>query len=260
VTEDDIDKSAGKLPISDYVSALVASVVAKSRSLASIEHSTIKGYYNEVLFKDLLYPFLPSFLKIVSGKVFYRRYRGDLGYYDEFESDQQDVIVYDSRLLGPLIEMHGVGYIPIDAVIATVEVKYRNKLDSSVVRSALEGQQTVAKFFNDLGISSHFHSVLLFSAVNENNDLLDSFDEYDQVRLLCIPGAGCALDLRKGVSRHLDEEDGFYEATKAFIAVFVDNCRHFAELRHRGLTARYNDLMSHYIRTQRRSLSSDSET
>lgn len=245
------EKKEKRLPVSDYVSALVASVVAKSRSLATVKHNTMKGHYNEVLFRDLLYPLLPSFLKVASGKVVYRRSLPEGGY-DERESDEQDVIVYDSRLIGPLIEMHGVGYIPIDTVIATAEVKYRKALDASVVSSALAGQQAVADFFTEAGCVRHLHSVLLFSGVDEEYHLLDSFEKHSQVQFLCIPGTGCALNLAKGISRHRDEEDGYYEATKAFIAVFADNCRTFAEVRYRHLTRKHEDWISHYIRTQGR--------
>ncbi len=237
------------LPISDYVSALVASVVAKSRSLASVRHTGIKGHFNEVLAKDLLAPFLPDFLRITSGKVVLRCLKVKGGY-DRFTSAQQDVIVYDSRLLPPFIEMQGVGYVPMEAAIATVEVRYRQTNEKTAVEDGLKRQADVARLFGHHQYCA-LHAVLLLCHDSAGLDLKALLADVKSVQFLCVPGKGCAKRIRGEL--RIDEDEGeFYEATKGFIATFVDNCRTFAERRYRILHRKHKDWLSHYIRTQGR--------
>jgi hypothetical protein len=241
------------LPISDYVSSLVASVVAKSESLASVYHPGIKGHFNEILAKDLLIPFLPDFLKITSGKIILRRLQNG-GKYKHFESKEQDAIVFDSRLLPPFIEMQGVGYVPLEAAIATLQVKFRKKLQTSTVKAAVKSQEAVGRPLQGHGFCLLHAAILFGRGMKDFNAYKPPLKNAQHMRFLCIPGAGCWKKLKDEWEPEVDSQnDKSFEGTKGFIATFVDNCRTYAERRYRILCRKgHHDWLSHYIRTQNR--------
>ena len=239
------------LPVSDYVSSLVASVVAKSKSLASVLHPGIKGHFNEVLAKDLLIPFLPDFLKIMRGKIVVRRLVNHGGY-KHLESREQDAIVFDSRLLPPFIEMQGVGYVPIEAAVATLQVKFRKQVLAKTVKAALENQENAGRLMCGCRFCS-LHGALLFGqGLKDVTRYKADLQQAKHLRFLCIPGVGCWKKLNDKWTYEPDSDGNSFEGTKGFIATFVDNCRTLAERRYRILTRKHNDWLSHYIRTQGR--------
>lgn len=249
-----VDRPDEDLPISDHASSLVASVVAMSASLASVGHPGIKGHFNEILAQELLIPFLPQFLKITRGKVVCRHLQIG-GSYEHSESKEQDAVVFDSRLLPPFIEMQGVGYVPVEAAVATLQVKFRKQIQGGTVQAAVENQDDVGRLMHQNGFCSLHAAILFGRGLKDFNAYRDRLQAAKHMRFLCIPGAGCWKKLKNKWTQEVDSQDGSFEGTKGFISTFIDNCRTFAERRYRLLTRKqggHHDWLSHYIRTQGR--------
>lgn len=81
---------------------------------AEVNHPGEKGTFRELFVAQLLHPLLPQQYGIGSGVVI-----DDWGR----QSKQSDIIIYDRRLLPPILMAEGRGLFPIDSVLAIVEVK-----------------------------------------------------------------------------------------------------------------------------------------
>jgi hypothetical protein len=88
-----------------------------SRAVAELEHQGLKGAIREVLIADLFQPLLPADIGVATGVL--------VSSFDERQSAQQDIIVFDRRILPPILFEQGPAIIPIESVLAVIEVKSR---------------------------------------------------------------------------------------------------------------------------------------
>lgn len=94
-----------------------------------VEHDGEKGAFREFFIAQLIRPCIPAHFGVGSGIVVAR---------NEQQSRQSDVIIYDRRLLPPILLAGDRGIFPIDNVLAVVEVKsilkashYRTLVDAA---------------------------------------------------------------------------------------------------------------------------------
>lgn len=94
-----------------------------------IDHKGEKGLFREYFVAELIRPLLVHHFDLGTGIVVDRR---------GCESRQTDVLIYDRRLMPPILASGNHGIYPIDAVLATIEVKstLENKHLSSAVDAA----------------------------------------------------------------------------------------------------------------------------
>jgi len=87
----------------------------------SILHNGEKGSLRESFLINLISKFLPDVFGIGSGLVV-----------DAFgrQSVQADIIIYDKRLMPPILEAAGRGIYPVDSVLRVIEVKSNVRKDS----------------------------------------------------------------------------------------------------------------------------------
>lgn len=81
-----------------------------------VGHPGEKGTYREFFIAQLIRPLLPPHFGIGSGVVVE-------AYNKKNESKQSDLIIYDRRLMPPILLAGDRGIFPIDSVLAVVEVK-----------------------------------------------------------------------------------------------------------------------------------------
>jgi Domain of unknown function (DUF6602) len=96
-----------------FVSRVVAALGA-ARAVSTLSHQGVKGAVREVLLRELFRPLLPRDMGVGTGQI--ATSSGDL-------SPQLDVIIYDRRILPPVLFEAVLGVFPIEAVLATIEVK-----------------------------------------------------------------------------------------------------------------------------------------
>lgn len=107
-------KISGKKIVSTYIKALVAGFVSQAESITKLEHSLTKGQIREVFLQGLLKHFLPDYFGVGTGII--TNNQAD-------QSKQTDIVIYDSRVLPPLLVSGDPNIFPIEAVVGVVEVK-----------------------------------------------------------------------------------------------------------------------------------------
>jgi len=100
----------------ELLRARVAGVIAQAEALSAVSHNGLRGQLRELLAGGLLRPLLPPVYGIASGEVV-------TAYNDH--SPQVDIIIYDRTKVPAMLVDDAVGLVPIEAAIATIEVKSR---------------------------------------------------------------------------------------------------------------------------------------
>ena len=117
--------------IPEYLSKYQTEVLQRADSIGLMKHSATNGMLKEFLIKSVLESILPKTCGIYSGIVFDGK--GN-------KSKQIDIIIYDDRV--PRFELSkGLGFYPVEGVIATIEVKSNLKKDDII--SALDNCYSV---------------------------------------------------------------------------------------------------------------------
>jgi hypothetical protein len=97
------------LVLSSIEEALLA-----AKALGDIDNPGLKGSLRETVIEKLLIPLFPADVGIGSGVIVTA---------DGRQSREQDVIIYDKRILPPLILGRSAGLFPIESALYTVEIK-----------------------------------------------------------------------------------------------------------------------------------------
>ena len=242
--------------VSDYASALVRSMLVVSESLWDLDHTTSKGTLRELLVSSLLRRFLSSQFSVSSGVIVNQG--GE-------QSNQMDVIILDNRVLPPFIYEQNLGVIPVESVVAVIEVKSRlddcevKKADNAagrlkaISRESMLGRDSSPPFACVFGFYRGSGLTDLCNAQNGRAWLEANVRHLDAVALVAQYSW---IHMRDEKTKEGDWRAGLavpksdaYEETKRFFAVLLDNCRTAAEKRWRTLTE-HRDWFSQYIRDQ----------
>ncbi len=119
----------------DLLLSRVQAALGAARALAPVTHAGLRGQLREVLVRDLLRPLLPLDIGIATGQV--------ISSYDQW-SREQDVILYSQDIVPPILFESTNGLIPLESVLATIEVKSR------LTYGDLESTHESAKGFSGL--------------------------------------------------------------------------------------------------------------
>ena len=105
----------------DIYKARISELRSMFLATGSILHNGEKGSLRESFLISLISKFLPDIFGIGSGLVV-----------DAFgqQSVQADIIIYDKRLMPPILEAAGRGVYPVDSVLRVIEVKSNVRKDS----------------------------------------------------------------------------------------------------------------------------------
>ena len=100
--------------LKDYSTALVKAFYEKVNAIKNLKHNLTKGELRELFLNDLLINFMTSQFSVGTGVVV-----------DSYgnESRQTDLIIYDNRILPPIIKNSNLGIYPLESVLAIIEVK-----------------------------------------------------------------------------------------------------------------------------------------
>ena len=107
--------------------------LAGARAAKSLEHAGVKGAIREVLMTDLFRPLLPADIGIASGVL--------ISAFGQGQSAQQDVIIFDKRIIPPILFEQGPAIVPIESALVCIEIK--SKLTATEMRKAHDGAKTV---------------------------------------------------------------------------------------------------------------------
>ena len=109
----------------DQTLVRIKSGIAAAEAARRVTHQGLKGQLREIFIRQLLRPLLPVYIGLGTGQI--------ISSHDKY-SPQQDVVVYDTRLLPPFLADPSVGLFPIESVLYAIEVK--SELNSAELRKA----------------------------------------------------------------------------------------------------------------------------
>lgn len=131
----------------DLVCSRAIQMVGAARAMTSVTHNGLKGALREIVVRDLLEPLLPPEYVVGSGQI--------ISAWGQ-TSGQTDIVVCDRRVLPPLLFDRAQGFFPIEAVIATIEVK--TELDAPELQMAHDAAAKVAKFVHAPPVGQYTHT------------------------------------------------------------------------------------------------------
>lgn len=245
------DVPDGQRIVSEHASAVVGAMLKRSRTLNRLSHQATKGEFRELLVAELLRFWLPSQCGLTSGVIINRNGQ---------QSKQCDVVIYDNRLLPPFIFQQRPAMIPVETVLAAIEVK--TKLTKDHVDDALGWcDHMVANVVDPTEWPGELRPMLCIlgfqgdgkrelrrdndetktwlAAKAKNVQMIALVDQFSWISI-----AGKWGYARRNAKTH--------EETKRFFAVLIDNCRTRANRRWRRFRE-HLDLESMYLRDPNRS-------
>lgn len=98
----------------ELVQSRTAAAIGAAKSLSQIGHSGLKGRMREIVIRDLLRPLLPIDVGLGTGIIITVDHR---------QSSEQDVVLFDRRILPPILLEQSNGVFPIESFLFSIEVK-----------------------------------------------------------------------------------------------------------------------------------------
>ncbi len=211
-----------------HTSSVISGLIEKINSLAKMKHRLKKGELKELFISDILRSYLSSQFNIGSGIIINQA---------GIQSNQTDVIIYDSRILPPFIKEANLGVFPAECVLAKIEVKSR-----LTKNSILSAQQSAHKLHNeiydseysiyqDMGNYLPLCTLIGFQGIGakvlaNNEEGAVWLDEHaGELNAICFTGKFSWLKITDSGWRKRDADLITHEETKRFLAAFLDNIR-----------------------------------
>lgn len=98
----------------DLILARVQAAIGAARAVTNIKHKGLKGQLREIVIRDLFSPLLPADVGVGTGEIISA---------DNRQSRQQDVVIFDKRILPPILLEKSTGIFPIESALYTIEIK-----------------------------------------------------------------------------------------------------------------------------------------
>ena len=183
----------------DLILARVKAAVDAAEAVSNINHKVLKGQLREIVIRELLRPLLPSDVGVGTGEIISS---------DNRQSTEQDVVIFDKRILPPILLERVKGIFPIESVLFAIEVKSiitANKIETSD-KSATE----LIRFMYQSGdydksgkpvqhtVEKVISCILAFDT-DLNPDGKSEIERYDEIRVseydpalrsICVVGRG----------------------------------------------------------------------
>ena len=173
--------------------------MAGAKAVTSIAHPGFKGELRETVIRDLFYPLLPSDVGVGTGLIISA---------DDRQSRQQDVVIFDKRIVPPILLEKSTGMFPIESVLYAIEVKSKMTAaelkTSHISATELIGFRYESGDYDGLGKRTEHTVKKVISAVLAfDTDLTlegkNDIDRYDEIRgsgnpaipAICVVGRGC---------------------------------------------------------------------
>jgi hypothetical protein len=240
--------------IQRYATAVVSGMVQKVESLSGMTHQLTKGELRELFVNSVLRHFLTQQFSITSGIIVNQK--GD-------ESHQHDIIIYDNRKLPPFIQESNISVLPIEAVLAVIEVKTR--LDAHAILKTEKNFKRLREVICDKEktvfperLKSNYTPLLAIIGFYGSGPKVLSCSQpvakkwldanVSHLFSICLVKKFSWLRVPNWrVSAHVPIT---YEETKRFLAVLIDNIRTLSNKDPYRLSDVHEDWLSIYLRDQ----------
>lgn len=129
---------ANDLAIS-LLDAEIENTLRSAESYSNVEHAHTRGRLREIVIDQLLKPLLPPTWDVTTGIICCN----DGTISDRAQSGQEDILIYDPNFLPPLLKKKEQAILPIESVIAVIEVK--SKLTATDINQAVKHSAQIRK-------------------------------------------------------------------------------------------------------------------
>ncbi len=136
----------------------IKKAISASGFASGFKHPVLNGRIKEIFIKDLLEPILYPDMGVCTGVII-----DTLGK----QSDQIDIIIYDKKVLPPLVLSATEEVIPAESVLATIEVKStltKKKLEDSIINAW--SVHNLSYEFGDISIANKLEQYLLLQSLD----------------------------------------------------------------------------------------------
>jgi hypothetical protein len=220
-----------------------------------IQHDGLLGRLKEIFLDELLNPYLGPTMKTCTGIVINSTGK---------QSKQIDIIIYDSEIIPPAILRQEAGVIPVESVLATIEIKstltsktLKNSILNGISIKKLGFHPSVIRSVSLHNIPSYvfaFSSDLADLKKTEKQRVEEAIDKYGEgyqapISAVCVvnkPYIYFSYDQKKEENDadkykwYEIQSNNQYEEILHFISKILDNCFNIKQ-------ERRNISISHYI-------------
>lgn len=182
----------------DLILARVQAAIGAAKAVTNITHKGLKGQLREIVIRDLFCPLLPSDVGVGTGEIISS---------DNRQSREQDVVIYDKRILPPILLERVKGIFPIESALYAIEVK--SKMTANEIETSHESATELTGFtyqsgdYDEFGkATNHLVTRLISCVLAFDTDLVlegksevERYDEirgseYPAIRAICVVGRG----------------------------------------------------------------------
>ena len=128
----------------ELIKARVRKVINEAQGLRLIDHSGLQGELKEMLVRDLFRPLFPADIGVGTGIIVTASNQ---------QSGQQDIVIYDKKIIPPILLENSSGLFPVESVLFTIEIK--STLTATELRNTHEKTKTIKNFQLISGIYSN---------------------------------------------------------------------------------------------------------
>lgn len=241
-----------KKVIYGYLQSIIEGFISQANALIKLKHNLTKGQLREVFVKNFIKHFLPGYLDIGNGIIINNQ--GD-------ESKENDIIIYDNRMLPPfLLSVESTNIFPIESVVATIEVK--SLLKKPALMKTEENARYLIKHVwkkNKWLFKPDSHILAcLFGFDGQNIKGLSSeknkwiSENISALRLICsvrrFSWATIYNDKNKKGEWVYGNADSEFTEIRRFLGLFVDNLRTISNKKWLRSFEKHNDWLGQYVR------------
>jgi hypothetical protein len=182
----------------DLIRTRVIGMIGGVKALSGVVHAGLKGQLREILIRDLMRPLLPVDVGLGTGVIITT---------DNRQSSQQDIVLFDKRILPPILLERISGIFPIESVLFTIEVK--SVLNATELKTSHDNAATLDQFpyhsgtYDDIDNSQPQKCIHLIPALFAFDSDLDGrgkteIERYNEIlgdgepaiKSLCVVGRG----------------------------------------------------------------------
>jgi hypothetical protein len=120
--------------------ARAGAAVGAAEAVRNIKHPSLKGQLREIVIRDLFCPLLPSDVGVGTGEIISA---------DNRHSKEQDIVIFDKRILPPMVFESAMGVFPIESVLYAIEVK--SKMTANDIRTSDKSATELIRFMYQSG-------------------------------------------------------------------------------------------------------------
>ena len=235
--------------IQNYSTSIISGLFGKIQSLSGLKHNLTKGELRELFVNEVLKSFLTDQFGIGSGIIINQA---------GLQSHQNDILIYDNRVLPPFIKQQNIGVFPIESILAVIEVK------TKLTKGSLLETESKFKSLRDIICNPKYSyygtqgfiplcGIIGFYG-NGSKEIKDSDgakwlnENFKNLFAICLVGKFSWLRTRGWSICEHDPQT--FEETKRFIAAILDNVRTKSNRPPYKLDENHKDWLSIYLRDQ----------